>query len=69
MMDEVVISGSAMLCALGHSKSPAWHAVLSGKSGIGALPGLHPSAFHGAVGAQVRGLDPASLKIPPKWPA
>ena len=65
-MDEVVISGSAMLCALGHSKSSAWHAVLSGKSGIGALPGFHPSAFDGAVGAQVRGLDPASLNIPPK---
>lgn len=66
MIDEIVISGSAMVCALGHTKSPAWHAVLSGKSGIGALPGLHPTAFDAAVGAQVRGLDPVSLSIPPK---
>jgi 3-oxoacyl-[acyl-carrier-protein] synthase II len=66
MMDEIVITGSAMLCALGHSKSSAWHAVLSGKCGMGALLGLHPKAFDGAVGARVRGLDPASLNVPPK---
>lgn len=64
MTEEVVITGSAMLCALGHGKSAVWHAVRSGRSGIGSLPGIDPWTCDAAAGARVKDINSASLDVP-----
>jgi 3-oxoacyl-[acyl-carrier-protein] synthase II len=66
MMDDVVITGSGMVCSLGHNKSAVWKALISGNSGIRTLRGLPGKAYEGQVGAQVERLDPAECNLHPR---
>jgi 3-oxoacyl-[acyl-carrier-protein] synthase II len=65
-MDDIVITGSGIVCSLGHSKSTAWKALVSGKSGIRPLRGFPGKGFDGQVAAQVEGFDPAQMMVHPK---
>lgn len=66
MKDNVVITGTGLVCSLGHSSVEVWEALLSGKSGIKQIEGFDASGFACRVAAQVEGLDAASLGIHPR---
>lgn len=66
MMDEVVITGSAIVCGLGNHKAAVWEALLAGKTAVGPLDGFSASASPRPTGARVSGVKPARGSIPPR---
>jgi 3-oxoacyl-[acyl-carrier-protein] synthase II len=55
---RVVITGIGLLCALGHTTSDVWQALLAGKSGVDRITGFDASAFACQIAAEVRNFDP-----------
>lgn len=66
MKDNVVITGSGLVCSLGHSVSEVWDAVVSGRKGIRPITDFDASGFDCRAAAQVDGLDAAGLGIHPR---
>ena len=58
MARRVVITGIGLLCALGHTTSDVWQALLAGKSGVDRITGFDVSAFACQIAAEVRNFDP-----------
>jgi 3-oxoacyl-[acyl-carrier-protein] synthase II len=55
---RVVITGIGLLCAVGHTTSDVWQALLAGKSGVDRITGFDASAFACQIAAEVRNFDP-----------
>lgn len=66
MKDEVVVTGSALVCSLGLNTEEVWNALLAGKSGIRPISGFDAENFGCRTAAQVQGLNPAKLGISPR---
>ena len=64
---SVVITGAAIVSALGKTASDTWDAILSGESGICPIAGFDAKGFPCRLAAQVHGLDAATLDIHPRW--
>jgi 3-oxoacyl-[acyl-carrier-protein] synthase II len=66
MRDKVVITGSGLLCALGHTLAEVWSALLAGVSGIRPIEGFPVAGLACRVAAQVRGLSHIDLGVAPR---
>ena len=65
--DPVVITGAAMVTALGHSAEETWEGLVAGKRGICSIGSFDAQGFACKVAAQVPGLDLGNLSFQPKW--
>lgn len=63
----VVITGAAIVSAVGTTAPETWAALLAGGTGIRAIDAFDARGFACRVAAQVRGLDRASLDVHPRW--
>ncbi len=61
MSNRVVITGLGSISALGLNSEAFWQAIKTGQSGIDTLQGFAPGALKMALGAQVKGFDPAAF--------
>jgi 3-oxoacyl-[acyl-carrier-protein] synthase II len=66
MDDVVVITGTGLVCSLGHSTAQVWNALLSGTSGIRPIEGFDAQGFDCRAAAQVRGVDRGDIDIQPR---
>jgi 3-oxoacyl-[acyl-carrier-protein] synthase II len=57
-MRRVAITGIGLLTPLGAGAEANWHALLDGKSGIGAIRGFDPSSLHTRLAAEILDFDP-----------
>jgi 3-oxoacyl-[acyl-carrier-protein] synthase II len=64
--DAVVITGAALITALGRSPRETWDALISGETGVKAIEGFEVRGFDCRLAAQVRGLDAGGLKVLPR---
>jgi 3-oxoacyl-[acyl-carrier-protein] synthase II len=64
MDQDIVITGSGIVCSLGNTLAEVWDALLSSGHGIRPVEGFDASGFSCRTGAQVRGIDPSGLDIP-----
>lgn len=64
--ERVVVTGTGIVCALGHSGSAVWDALLAGEDGTDRIEGFDSAGFDCQQAAQVRGLDPQELEIESK---
>lgn len=60
--NAAVITGAAVVTALGNTLAETWDALLGGQHGIRPIEGFDPEGFDCQMAAQVRGLDTASLE-------
>jgi 3-oxoacyl-[acyl-carrier-protein] synthase II len=65
MNDCAVITGTALVCALGQDPEQVWQALLGAKTGVRILDGLSAKGFSPAVGAPVALFDQESSGIVP----
>jgi 3-oxoacyl-[acyl-carrier-protein] synthase II len=67
MNDAVVITGTGVICSLGHSEAEVWQALLRGKCGIQPVAGFAAAGFACRRAAQVHGLRPLGDDIHPRF--
>jgi len=58
-MERVVITGVGVVSPVGSGKDQFWHALLTGKSGIGPVRSFDTSAYPVHIGAEVHDFEPA----------
>ena len=63
---RVAITGTGIVCALGHERRQVWDALLSGKTGIRPIEGFDSSGFGCRFAAQVSNLTAGDLGIHPR---
>jgi 3-oxoacyl-[acyl-carrier-protein] synthase II len=66
MHDTVVITGTGLLCSLGHTIAEVWSALLAGISGVRPIEGFPADGFACRVAAQVTGLSHIDLEVAPR---
>jgi nodulation protein E len=59
MQHRVVVTGSGVVCALGHNCGEFWSALAAGRSGIQPLQAVDPKLLRFPNGAEVQGFDPS----------
>ena len=59
-MRKVAVVGIGVVSALGMDAREFWEGLVSGRCGIGAVDLFDTSAYRTSIGAQVKGLDPAT---------
>ena len=64
--DQVVITGTGLVCSLGHNTADTWAALLAGETGIKPVRGFDTAGFGHCVAAQVEDLGPDRLGIHPR---
>ena len=65
--DPVVITGTGLVSALGHSAAETWSALLAGRQAVRPIEGFDASGFPCSTAAQIAGLDPSSVGPHQKW--
>ncbi|MDD5347489.1 MAG: beta-ketoacyl-ACP synthase II [Candidatus Omnitrophica bacterium] len=58
MEKRVVVTGLGVITPIGNDVAAYWKSLLEGKSGIGRLTAIDPTAFDCKISAEVRGFDP-----------
>jgi len=53
-----VVTGSGLLCGVGHTTTEVWNNVLAGKSGMAPIQGFDASEFPVTFAAEVKNFDP-----------
>ncbi|MFF0153630.1 beta-ketoacyl-[acyl-carrier-protein] synthase family protein [Micromonospora sp. NPDC005203] len=62
-MKRVVVTGVGLVTGLGVGTAQTWHALLDGKSAVGALRGFDASSLQSRLGAEVIDFDPAPFAV------
>jgi 3-oxoacyl-[acyl-carrier-protein] synthase II len=66
MNDSAVITGTGLVCALGHHPEQVWEALLAGRTGVRFVDSLAADGFSPAVGAPAVVFDQGSPGIAPR---